>query len=164
MLSLNDPLWQGLEGGYRTRYDASTALRRLEREPSNSEVWDELFQELHHQGDVGVASYAAVPHLVRICVTNNYVHWHTFGLVGIIESERHRARNPTLPNWLETDYHEAIRELFRFGFAHVANPDNEGRIAFLSITAFALNLPLHGQMLLDLLHKSNNASFRPKRS
>ena len=148
MLSLNDPLWQGLEGGYRTRYDASTALRRLEREPSNSEVWDELFQELHHQGDVGVASYAAVPHLVRICVTNNYVHWHTFGLVGIIESERHQTRNPTLPDWFETAYHEAIRELFRFGFAHVANLDNEGRIAFLSITAFALNLPLRGQMLL----------------
>jgi hypothetical protein len=29
-------------------------------------VWDELCNELHHQGDVGLASYAAIPQLVRI--------------------------------------------------------------------------------------------------
>jgi hypothetical protein len=62
MLSLTDPIWHELEGGYRVPYDASKALARMERGKS---VWDEFWNELHHQGDVGVASYAAIPQLVR---------------------------------------------------------------------------------------------------
>jgi hypothetical protein len=58
MLLLTDTIWRELQGGYRIPYDASKTLVRMERGES---VWEELWNELHHQGDVGVASYAAIP-------------------------------------------------------------------------------------------------------
>lgn len=64
LLSLDDPLWPALEGGYGVPYDASLALKALK---AGEDVWHELWEELHHQGDVGVASYAAVAQLVDIC-------------------------------------------------------------------------------------------------
>jgi hypothetical protein len=63
MLALDDRKWKELLGGYKVPYDASHALRRLER---GADAWKELWEELHHQGDLGEASYAAVPKLVRI--------------------------------------------------------------------------------------------------
>jgi hypothetical protein len=66
MLSLDDKRWQDLEGSYRTRFDPRPLLSELEADKNAKAVWHDLWEELHHQGDVGVASYAAVPHLVRI--------------------------------------------------------------------------------------------------
>ena len=66
MIEFNDKRWEGLKGGYKQPYDPRSALRRIEAgEPSDAD-WKELFDELHHQDDGGEASYAAVPHLVRI--------------------------------------------------------------------------------------------------
>ncbi|MEG0881483.1 MAG: hypothetical protein RSH52_09485, partial [Janthinobacterium sp.] len=62
-LSLDDPLWTTLEGGYRMPYDVAKALKAMQ---AGDDVWHELWEELHHQGDVGVASYAAVPQLVHL--------------------------------------------------------------------------------------------------
>jgi hypothetical protein len=47
MLSLTDPIWRELEGGYRMPYDASKALAQME---GGESVWEELWEELHHQG------------------------------------------------------------------------------------------------------------------
>lgn len=91
MLNLDDPKWKELNGGYRTPYDASIALRELE---AGEDAWDELWQELHHQGDVGEASYAAVPHLVRIAGAASEIDRNLFSLVATIEIERHRGGNP----------------------------------------------------------------------
>jgi len=41
-------------------------LQRLAAGMDRDAAWAELWQGLHHQGDVCEASYAAVPHLVRI--------------------------------------------------------------------------------------------------
>lgn len=105
MLPLNDPRWSTLAGGYNTPYDPSHALRRLE---AGEDVWDELWEELHHQGDVGEASYATVPHLVRIAKSLPRRDWNLYGLVSTIEVERHRKSNPMLPRWLVRDYKEAM--------------------------------------------------------
>lgn len=101
MLPLNDPRWKALHGGYRTPYDASVALARLER---GEDVWEELWQELHHQGDVGDASYASVPHLVRICSALPERDSNLYELVSTIEVERHRRSNPQVPEWLWRDF------------------------------------------------------------
>jgi hypothetical protein len=66
MLDFDDSRWKGLKGGYRIPYDPRPVLRNLEEGKDLSDAWSELWDELHHQGDVDVASYAAVPHLVRI--------------------------------------------------------------------------------------------------
>jgi hypothetical protein len=108
MLSLDDSKWRELKGGYKVAYDASVALSRLER---GEDVWDELWQELHHQGDVGDASYAAVPQLVRIAGALPQRDWNLYGLVSTIEIERHRKSNPPLPEWIAESYRAAWQQL-----------------------------------------------------
>lgn len=106
MISLDDPRWGDFKGGYRVLYDASVPLRRLE---AGEDVWDELWQHLYHQGAVGDASYAAVPHLVRIARNLSSRDRSFYGLVSTIEVERHRKSNPPLPAWLANDYVAALR-------------------------------------------------------
>lgn len=108
MLPLDDPRWRELKGGYGVPYDASSALRRLER---GGEAWDELWRELYHQGAVGEASYAAVPHLVRIAKRLPARDWNLYALAATIEVERHRKTNPPLPDWLAQAYRMAWQDL-----------------------------------------------------
>lgn len=108
MLSLGDPKWGELKGGYKVPYDPSAALARLER---GEDAWDELWEELHHQGDVGEASYAAVPHLVRVGRLSPKRDWNLYSLVSTIEIERHRKTNPPVPDWIAESYFGAWEEL-----------------------------------------------------
>jgi hypothetical protein len=107
MLAYNDPKWRELKGGYKVFYDPTPALKKLERGIDTAGMWNELWGELHHQGDVGEASYAAVPHLVRIHQATRSLDWNLYALASIIEIERHRKTNPPLPDWLAKSYHEA---------------------------------------------------------
>jgi hypothetical protein len=66
MLSLDDDRWNQLTGGRRTPCDPRPLLAKLEADDDTKEVLPNLWDELHHQGDVDEASYACVPHLVRI--------------------------------------------------------------------------------------------------
>jgi len=122
MLSLDDPKWQTLDGGYKIPYDASVALKRLER---GEDVWDDLWEELHHQGDVGEASYAAVPHLIRIGKTLAKRDWNLYTLVSCIEDERHRKTNPPLPDWLIESYQQAMRELLDLASRDIQSADEQ---------------------------------------
>lgn len=149
MLNLDDPAWAIFDGGYRIPYDVSKSLRRLEAgEVERNVVWEELIEELHHQHDVGIASYAAVPHLVRICRQKQWLDWKVFALVGWIEDARHLEGNPLLPDWLEADYKTAIHDLFVFGAENADRTwSKELSFSFLIIAAFALNLVAHGRLL-----------------
>jgi hypothetical protein len=114
MIELDDSRWQGLEGGYRIPYDPSPALHDLEK---GENAWDDLWENLHHQGDVGVASYAAVPHIVRIGRSLLQRDWNLYGLVSTIEIERHRKTNPPIPEWLKEEYEQAWQELLELGIS-----------------------------------------------
>ncbi len=113
MLDLNSPLWKEFEGGYRVHYDASIALKKLEKADSIQAVGDiykELWDELHHQGDVGLASYYAIPHLIRIAKENKLIDFNVLSLVSVIEIQRHKD-NPALPKDLAPSYKQSIVEL-----------------------------------------------------
>lgn len=118
MPDLNDPRWQQLKGGYRIVYDASVSLKAME---AGNAVWDELRQELHHQGDVDEASYAAVPHLVRIASASQTSDWNLYALVGIIEIVRHRVSNPAVPDWLLSEYETAWTRLEELALRDLAS-------------------------------------------
>ena len=93
-------------------YDASVPLMRLEQASTSNEIdtiFSELWNELHHQGDVGLASYFAVPHIIRIAKEKELFNFNVFGLVATIEIERHRD-NPALPKEFEAEYSQALRE------------------------------------------------------
>lgn len=60
LLSLDDLQWKQLEGGYKgIAYDSSVALKRLGQTNTLQQatlIYQELWDELHHQGDIGLAS------------------------------------------------------------------------------------------------------------
>ena len=84
-MEFDDPQWDRLQGGYRIPYDPRNALRALEQGNGTEAAWQELWNELYHQGDVGEASYAAVPHLVRIHALRGVPDANTYALVALIE-------------------------------------------------------------------------------
>lgn len=111
MLPLDDPKWKSLHGGYKIPYDPSGVLRRLYAGENQEAAWEELWEELHHQGDVGDASYAVVRHLVQIQKDRGDLDWNAYALVATIEIERHRRSNPPIPDWLFPSYESAWSDL-----------------------------------------------------
>src|SRR5207244_1636386 len=60
-------------------------------------IFDELWDNLHHQGEVGLASYLAVTALIEICMDKKSFDWNFIGLIITIENARIRGKNPELP-------------------------------------------------------------------
>lgn len=148
MLSLADEKWKEFDGGYRIPYDASVPLRSLQ---DGIDVWDELWNELHHQGDVGVASYAAVPQLVRIADESGFRDWNFYGLVATIEVERHRKGNPAIPAWLKADYDDAFAKASYLALEDLGSkPDSATTRAILGVIALAKGELKLGAMLSGL--------------
>lgn len=139
-----------MTGGYRTRLDLRPLLKRLETERDTSEVWEELWDELHHQGDVGDASFAAVPYLVRAYRQRGVVDWNTFAIVAVIELGRKEGKNPDVPGWLEEGYFSAIRELAKLGTVDILRAESpEAARAILSVLAIERGLRTHGRFLVN---------------
>src|SRR5450631_803433 len=135
MLSLTDPIWRALEGGYRVPYDVSKALARME---GGELVSEELWEELHHQGDVGVVSYASIPQIVRITEARRESNWNLYALAATIEIERHRKNNPPLPDWLSASYVSAWEGLAKIALAYLAGkPDELMLRSALSVVALS---------------------------
>jgi hypothetical protein len=150
MLNLEDSRWTELLGGYRLPFDARPLLSRLETEHDITSVWHELWGELYHQGDVGEASFAAVPHLVRIHRKRGIVDWNTYAIVAIIELARTEDKNPDVPKWMEESYFRAIRELAELGTAEIWRTEEPESVrAILSILAIDKGLRTHGRFLVN---------------
>ena len=134
-MQLDDVRWKDFEGGYRVPYDASVALQSV---IDGIDVWDELWEELHHQGDVGLASYAAVLQLVRIAGASEHRDWNFYGLLATIEVERHRKNNPPVPDWLQPSYDAAWTRLSQIAVADLqTKSDSFTTRAILSVLALA---------------------------
>src|SRR6185503_1359384 len=100
MISDDDPRWALLTSAYRVPYDPRTPCDRLRTHPQDARVWKDLWENLHHQGDLGDGSYVAVVALARLCQSVVLPSAELFGLVSTIEVERHRRTNPPVPDWL----------------------------------------------------------------
>lgn len=114
MISLNDIRWNDFEGGYRIPYDASVPLKKLEKandEDTLNLIFTELWNELHHQGDVGLASYFSIPHIIRIAKEKKLINWNIFGLIAIIEIERNKGNNPKVPEEFIDSYLKSLHDV-----------------------------------------------------
>jgi hypothetical protein len=150
MISLEDARWSNMTGGYKMPFDPRPLLKRLETDSDTSEVWHELWDELHHQGDVGEASFAAVPFLVRSYRKRGVLDWNTYAIVAIIELARKEGKNPDVPRWIEDDYLQAIRELAEIGATEVLQAEAAEDVrAILSIIAIEKGLRVHGKLLVN---------------
>jgi len=144
---LTDPKWSTLAGSYRLPYDPRPAISKLAANVDVASAWDELWNNLHHQGDVGEASYAAITALVELYSTDNLPDWNFFALIATIEIERHRKGNPSLPEWLRDDYQLAWRKLDQLALATLRKTtDAETLQSTLAVLAIA-----HGDLKLGAL-------------
>lgn len=110
-MDFSDDRWSGLLGGCRLAYDPRPALKAIADDQDAEAAWSELWEELHHQGDVDVASYAAVPWIARAAAAKAG-GWNAYALAVTIEQSRVHDRNPPIPEWLSADYAEAWETLF----------------------------------------------------
>lgn len=149
MITPEDARWSNMTGGYKMPFDPRPLLKRLETDSDTTEVWHDLWDELHHQGDIGEASFAAVPFLVRSYRERGVLNWNTYAIVAIIELARKEGNNPDVPQWIEDDYFQAIRELAEIGAAEVLQAETAEDVrAILSIIAIEKGLRIHGELLL----------------
>jgi hypothetical protein len=148
MLPLDDNRWSALAGGYRVPYDPRPALARLRH--GDASAWDELWQELHHQGDVGPASYAAVPHLVQIHRDRDEPDWQTCALIGTIELCRLQRHNPQLPDWLEAGYKAAWDSIIALACRDLPRTNDDTTVqSILGAVALAKGIRRVGEILID---------------
>jgi hypothetical protein len=149
-MNLDDPQWSRLLGGYRVPYDPRKALLALERSDETDGAWKELWTELYHQGDVGEASYAAVPHLVRIQAARGAADWNTYALVAAIEIARRIGHNPELPGNLRDAYQAAWRELVKLGLHDLESAENPTLVtSILGVIAIGKGQFTLGQLAVD---------------
>ncbi|GAA0588532.1 hypothetical protein [Rhizomicrobium electricum] len=149
MIRLDDPKWMDLMGGYRVPYDPRGALQSLSRGHEVEAAWAELWNELHHQGDVGEASYASVPVLVSIHAERGIADWNTYALVAIIEVARRMPGNPELPSWLKDSYDDALRQLAEIGLQEFRDAKEPGLVnGIIAVLAFSKDQPLLGRFAM----------------
>ena len=150
MLEFDDPRWAEMKGGYKIPFDPRPLLRRLESEKDIAPVWSELWDELHHQGDVGEASFAAVPHIVRIYRDRGVNDWNAYAIVSIIELARNQNENPDVPGWLRDNYFSAIHALAEKGASELPNAqDPDCCCAILGVVALDKGLRTHARPLVN---------------
>ncbi len=122
MMSLADSRWLTLDGAYRAPFDASSSLSGFATGTvSNEQFWYMVWNDLFHQDDVGVASYAAVPQIIRIYEQRGGFDYNLFTFAAGVERVRHFDDNPDLPPWLEAEYQAGLQAIIRYGIRHLAD-------------------------------------------
>jgi hypothetical protein len=150
MLGLDDPKWKALTGGRRTQVDLSPLLRALEGAQEPTESWNELWDAIYHQGDIGDSAFVAVPHLVRIHLLHGVVNWNTYAIVAAIELARGKQGNPDAPEWAKDAYNEALRELAKQGLAELPRSRRpETTRSILGLLAIVFGARTYGRVLLE---------------
>jgi hypothetical protein len=118
MLPLDSQRWAELTHAGGSAQNIPTLLRQLEHEPDlvpldyRDDPWFSLWSALCHQGDVYTASYAAVPHIIRIGLSiAGTPHWQFFALPTSIELARLKPGSPTIPADLANAYFASLQQL-----------------------------------------------------
>src|SRR6266850_3843268 len=113
MKPLNKEEWSTLDHAYGRADDIPALLLTVEADPSpkssnDQEPWFSLWSALCHQGNVYSASFAAVPHLLRIAKTAvGPCAWDLLGMPISIELARVRSDREVGPD-LKGDYQLAL--------------------------------------------------------
>ena len=147
----NDHRWTELRGGYKERYDPRASIGRLAANNQVDTTWEELWNELHHQGDVGDASYAAIILLADAFQSRLPTDWNLFALAATIEVERHRRTNPLIPDWLSDDYRCAWEQLVEMALTSLRlSRDTLLVQSALAVVALGRNAVKLGALIIDL--------------
>ena len=154
MIALDSPRWSELQHAYGSAADIPSLLRQLESFPSsegNREPWFSLWSALCHQDDVYSASFAAVPHIIRVLsVDPMRADSSFFGLPACIEIARARDDFP-IPADLRQSYFEALQRLPVLVGAAASREWDEGFLCCtLAAIAAAKGFPSVAEAALEL--------------
>ncbi len=119
MLDLDALRWGELDHAYGSASDTPALLRMLEANPNvqkfgevDSEIWRQLYISICHQGTAYSASYAAVPHIMRIAsLAADPPALDYLLLPAMIDRGRDWSGSAQIPSDLEESYFQAIRQL-----------------------------------------------------
>lgn len=155
MIPLDSPRWAELCQCYGPASNVPALLTRLAEFPPEEiplvDPWEGLWMSLYHQGSVYPASFAAVPHIIRLGLgAPDRVTHGFFCLPASIECARVVGKI-AVPDDLRPAYEEAWRTMPSLVAAcvHREWDDAFGRSA-LSALALAKGFSDVGQALLDL--------------
>lgn len=132
MLALDSPRWAELRTAYGAAVDVPAMLRDLESVPNSQdyrdEPWFSIWSALAHQGDVYSASYAAVPHVVRVLATApERAGYQYFGFPAWVEICRQR-NGKAIPDDLRDPFFDALARLPALAAAAAARPWDEAML------------------------------------
>src|SRR6266496_4170939 len=170
MLALDSPRWNTLwhargEGG-----DIPALLRRLEAQRSlpssqtEKNLWDMLWDRLEHQMTVYNASYATVPHLIRIAGLSNHPPRYDFFLLpAAVEVNRGLGYGEPLPDDIAEAYHQAIQQLPHLASRFVDAPWDEALTRSIATAlAVAKGHVLLADIVMDLRPEAIEAYYQWK--
>jgi hypothetical protein len=156
MLSLDSLEWKELKHAYGSASDIPELLRQLDTLPSangTAEPWFSLWSALAHQGDVYSASFAAVPHVVRVLATAPEVASSTyFQFPTWVEICRQR-HSLHVPDHLASDYFHALKMLAGLVCAASAR---EWDSDFLSVALSAMAVSKGFALIAEAMQELNN--------
>jgi hypothetical protein len=156
MLPLDSPKWSQLRHAYGDASNIPEMLRQLESFPPHegyeAPPYFMLWSSLCHQDDVYTASYAAVPHIIRIlALAPTRAHWDFFLLPTSIEISRWRGRGPEIPAELSDAYLSALQRVPALAAAAAATQWDELHCrAVAAAIVVAKGQPALGQVILEL--------------
>lgn len=111
LMPLDDSRWATYSGGYRSAYNVVPLIHRLNNEGTSGGFWKIVWNELHHQSDVGEASYALVPYLVDHQLRQRELDEQLFCFCVLVELQQPENGNPPIPPEIELSYAMAMRRL-----------------------------------------------------
>jgi hypothetical protein len=156
MLPLDSPKWSQLKHAYGAASDIPDMLRQLETFPPHdgyeAPPYFMLWSSLCHQDDVYTASYAAVPHIIRVLASAPArAHWDFFGLPTCIEIARASGRGPEIPSELCDAYFAALHQMPALAGAAAGAQWDEGHCrAVAAAIAAAKGQPTLARAILEL--------------
>lgn len=151
MLPLDDPRWADLSGGYRVAYDARPLVKKFIDHGVDRSTWKEIWDNLHHQGDIDTASYAVLPYLVSVAAAPLERDAELYAYCATLCFEEHNGRNPRVPQFLQLSYAEALEKLFEMAIADLrADAPPETVRYILSFLAAYRGAPDLGRAIRDI--------------
>lgn len=90
-------------------YDVAGTLKRLLSYGGSEEIWDECWNHIVYQDDIGEVSYAAVPYLAEFIRNSTEIDWNAVALISAIELAR--PNGPTIPEEVRHDYENTIQTM-----------------------------------------------------
>jgi hypothetical protein len=135
LLPLDDPRWASYRSGYRRVFDCRPLLQHLADQGFSDWLWDKLWEELHHQGDVDEASYAVLPYLVSHAATLDAVDVEVLAYAYVVEACRRNPdgqKNPDVPAELRLGYEEALAALPSMMLSKAAQDWSEDHVKYFA--------------------------------